>query len=204
MNPPPDFELRLRLILLILVITITVSVPYFFLQKASDNAAQASEWVEHSSEVKQSLFELMYTVRAMDTIALNAYAKEVIADGPAIYAERRARSQALLQELRDRTRDNSEQQNRIGRLQAMVDGRTQQLDIALASVAEGRFDDAAIALRKTRELFPMLTAANEIRAAEEVLFATRKQQADDHHFFLSGHRNLTMARMENSDQASAV
>lgn len=179
MRPPPDFELRLRLILLILIITITVSVPYFFLQRASDNAVRASQWVEESSEAKQALLELMYSVRAMDALALNAYARQDVKNGPATYVERRARTEVLLQELRNRTLDNAEQQNHIGRLQAMVEGRIGQMDEVLLAVAENRFSDAAEALRKTRELFPILEAANDVRATEETVFAERKLQADE-------------------------
>lgn len=174
----PDFELRLRLILLLVVITVTVSVPYFLQQRASASAAAASRWVEHTALVKQRLFELMYAVRDLDSLAVSAYAREPFPHGVESFGERRMRAGELLGSLRELTRDNVEQQNRLGRLESLVNGRIGQLEGVMAAVGADDYEEARKDLRLSRELFGLRAIAEEFIAAEDAHFVARHKQLE--------------------------
>ncbi|MEO7916122.1 MAG: hypothetical protein ABIR16_00640, partial [Dokdonella sp.] len=132
-----DFELRPRLIVLILVITIIVSVPYLFMQRAGDQARNATNWVEHSGEVKLAAISLMYAMRDLEAIVVGELSHEPVSTGKTLYPQRRADAIQALTVLREWTADNLSQQNRVGSLKTLVDGRLAEFDTMVTALNRG-------------------------------------------------------------------
>ena len=183
-----DFNLRPRLILMILAITAIVSVPYLILQRAANDSIEAARWVEHTGEVKQTAYALMYAMRDLETIVLSDLARAPRTDGASIYPQRRADALLLIDQLGEQTDDNRSQSNRVASLKTLVAGRITEFDKMLTASNRGDYAAARDSLQTARSLFALIGAADGIIDTEDLLLETRKVEMSDRRAYSSGLR----------------
>lgn len=172
-------EVRLRIFLLALAVLASVVLPYALLRDTAQQTRDDAAWVTHSAEVKQTTSELMYMLRDMETIVLAMYADAPMVDGPSKYQADRTRIEKLVERLAASTRDNPDQQNLIGTLRGIVDGRSRMFDKAMQDIGAKNYDGAREAIAQGRTLFPLRDTGEEILALENTLFANRSSVAAD-------------------------
>ncbi|MEO6076700.1 MAG: ATP-binding protein [Dokdonella sp.] len=164
-----DFDLNPRLILLIVVITAVVSVPYFFMQRAASQSSQSAKMVEHSYDVRQTAYAVMYAMRDLEAIVLGDLAGEPVSKGEADYPTRRADALVLTTRLRELTADNRSQSTRVASLKTLVDGRIEQFDQMLTAIGRAELPTARRKLQTARELFALRAASEAVIEAEDQL-----------------------------------
>ena len=112
-------------VLLVAAILLIVVGPLLVVRSAHDQAERAAQRVIHTSEVKATVQSLMYDLRNRESATL-AYA--VGHDTTAIRArleESRREIPLNLAKVKELTRDNPEQQVRVGQLEALINQRGQ-------------------------------------------------------------------------------
>jgi PAS domain S-box-containing protein len=170
-------ESRLRVILLAVAVTASVALPYAIIQRSAEATGDASTWVVQSVGIKESVYELMYTMRDIENVVLALYVDVPLDDGKAQYQTDRERIEPLLDRLAESTRDNPAQQNRIGNLEGIIAGRSKLFDSAMQQIEAKNYDGADNTLSQARELFPFRATANEIISAENELYLERSAQS---------------------------
>lgn len=188
-----DFDLRPRLILMILVITVIVSVPYLFLQRAASQAIEASKILEHSYEVRETAYAVMYAMRDLETIVVGELASEPVPEGEGVYPIRRADALQLTARLGELTADNRAQSNRIVSLKTLIDGRIEQFDQMLTALGRAELPTARKKLQAARQLFALRQASESIIDAEDQLLELRMVEASDRRQFAQSLRIMSMA-----------
>ena len=168
-------EARLRIGLLIVAVAASVALPYMIIRSSANGMLEASEQVVHSAEVKQLLFELGLDMSELESLVL----MELLdfypgADRPR-YEEMRKRITPLLDKLTDSTRDNVDQQGRIGALRVLLKGRMEMLDTALLQIREKNYDGVKETMNRGAEMFGSRATSWEIVAAEDALFKERAE-----------------------------
>ncbi|HEY0333388.1 MAG TPA: ATP-binding protein [Stenotrophomonas sp.] len=165
---------RWRLPALVVAIFLIVVVPSLLLQQMARSAEQASGWVVHSQQVRQLSQVLESSVRDVESAAMmRSHGVEL-----PVLNERmrqgRANAEKAIAELIVQTRDNPEQQVRMGRLQSTIERRMTLSE----SIARTQDPEAA------RALILDMTAANPLRdvldqlqGREDQLLAQRDQEA---------------------------
>ncbi len=166
-------EMRLRIVLLAIAVLASVLLPYLLLQRTISETQDASTWVTHSADVKQTTTDLMYVLRDIENVLLAMYTGAPPDGGEAIYANGRGRIGPLLERLAALTRDNPDQQARVGSLEAVVDGRVKLLDASLQALDAKSYDAAGESLSRARELFAFRAPAQAILEHEQQLYAER-------------------------------
>ena len=166
-----DVRDRWRLALLALAVFLIVVVPALLLLRMAHNADAAANRSLHSLEVREQAQGLMAALRDIESAALMRSHGQ---DTPILRARmiegREAAEQAIAQ-LAQLTRDNPDQQLRIGQVQSTVDRRMWVAE-QIATVR---------APAQKRELISEMTAGNpvrqlliDVRGEEERLLAQRK------------------------------
>ncbi|KTF41218.1 sensor histidine kinase [Xanthomonas translucens] len=173
---------RWRLPLLALAVVLIVILPSLLLRQMSDSALRAADWVSHSQEVTATLSNLEANMRDMESAAM-AMSHDV--DSPILRArfnESRTAMAPAIARLVALTRDNADQQVRIGRLQSILERR----GLLAARIAENRDPE------RIRALILEMTADNPIRGLiadlqkrEDALLAERTADADQRRMLAS-------------------
>ncbi|HEY6942900.1 sensor histidine kinase [Dokdonella sp.] len=160
---------NMRFLALMGSLVIIVFIGYVVRQRVTDDTVEAFHWLDHSSEVRSTIHELD---AALAELQAAAYARRLAPadDGvTARYGQARTRYEPLVQKLRDLTRDNPGQQERMGFLRARLDTIVATLD----GSAEGA-PDAAIGLGR----IAIGDVTDDVLAEEERLAAERKRQTE--------------------------
>ncbi|QNH18173.1 two-component system sensor protein [Xanthomonas sp. SS] len=173
---------RWRLPLLVLAVVLIVILPSLLLRQMSESTLRAADWVSHSQEVTAALSRLEADMRDMESAAM-AMSHEV--DSPILRARfsgARAAITPTIARLVELTRDNPDQQVRIGRLQSTLERRS----LLAARIAENRDPE------RIRALIQEMTADNPIRGLvaelqkrEDALLAERTADADQRRMLAS-------------------
>ncbi|AVY67787.1 sensor histidine kinase [Xanthomonas translucens] len=173
---------RWRLPLLALAVVLIVILPSLLLRQMSDSTLRAADWVSHSQEVTATLSNLEANMRDMESAAM-AMSHDV--DSPILRArfnESRTAMAPAIARLVELTRDNADQQVRIGRLQSTLERR----GLLAARIAENRDPE------RIRALILEMTADNPIRGLiadlqkrEDALLAERTADADQRRMLAS-------------------
>ncbi|AWH34444.1 MULTISPECIES: ATP-binding protein [Stenotrophomonas] len=164
---------RWRLPALALAAAAIIVVPWLTLRKLQQDNEAAMAWVTHTQAVGVALQQLQADVRDVESAALTL-SKGVDAPG---LRERMAKAQDIpgrLAELGRLTRDNPDQLIRIGRIEAMLDGR-----MALArelARAEPNTDQREL-VQDLSTRYPIRGLVEELQASEQRLLAQRAEQA---------------------------
>ena len=187
-----DFDLRPRLILLILVITVIVSVPYLFLQRAANDSAAASQVVEHTFEVRQTAYSVLYAMRDLESILVGRLAGEPVTGSEALYPLRRADALQMVASLVELTADNRAQSNRVASFKVLVDGRIEQFDQMLTAMARDENASARKSLQTARQLYSLRQAGESIIDAEDLLLEQRMVETSDRHAFAQSLRIISL------------
>lgn len=163
---------------LLLAMFVIVALPYLATQVMTDETQQANTWLNHSSQVKALTFRIAYLIRDSEASSYRILA----GDGSAQTAQRAAGAReqvpALLERLHALTRDNPEQQSRIGALESVTAGRITLVNQALARLHKGDAAGARESLRDTGDLFRMRALIDGIVQAENNLLAQRNREVD--------------------------
>ncbi|UKE74013.1 sensor histidine kinase [Xanthomonas graminis] len=181
---------RWRLPLLALAVVLIVILPSLLLRQMSDSTLRAADWVSHSQEVTATLSNLEANMRDMESAAM-AMSHDV--DSPILrarFSESRAAMAPAITRLVELTRDNADQQVRIGRLQSTLERR----GLLAARIAESRDPE------RIRALILEMTGDNPIRGLiadlqkrEDALLAERTADADQRRMLASAISWVTLA-----------
>lgn len=169
----PEFEYRIRIILLAIAVLVCVALPYAVIRNNADATLEASNWVVHTAMVKEKFHQLRLALNEAENIVMARFAEVPRAPGRADYKAIRDEIEPLLAELAEGTKDNIEQQNRIGALGALIDGRLKLYDQAMLNIAAKNYDAAAVKLQQAAELFGSREYSIQILAFESQLYAQR-------------------------------
>lgn len=178
--PPSDTSLletasRWRVPLLALAVVLIVVAPFLLLQVATQRTRDAANLVAHTRTVEAAVHALLYDLRTRESAAL-ALGNGI--DTPVIRAriDDGARDIPLgVEKITRLTRDNPEQQVRIGMLRATIDQRDVLVDRVLGAGAGAATRDDLVALM-TR--LPIRGIANEIVAGEQSRLGRRIADAN--------------------------
>ena len=169
----PEFEYRIRIVLLAIAVLACVALPYAVIRSNAEAMMEASGWVVHSAEVKEKFNRLRLTLAEIESVILGEFAQMPRASGRADYGSVREEIDPLLAELSEATRDNIDQQNRIGALGALIGGRLKLYDEAMRYIQANNFDAAADRIRQAAELFDTGGYWAQIVAFENELYVQR-------------------------------
>lgn len=161
-------------VLLVAAILLIVVGPLLVVRSAHDQAEQAAQRVIHTSEVKATVQSLMYDLRNRESATL-AYA--VGHDTTAIrerLEESRREIPLNLAKVKELTRDNPEQQVRVGQLEAMINQRG-QISADILARPPGQAGEYQVEWLLDRN--PLRVIGKQIADTEEALLAQRTAQA---------------------------
>jgi len=167
-------ESSVRLIVIFLALVLIVGLAFVIRSRITNATLESMQWVSHTHEVKATVFELAASLNEMEASAFAAQSDPLSEQAAHRYGEARARYAPLLQKLRELTRDNPEQQERIGMLRAQVEGRVKLFDAALVERAAGRNSEAGLGLTTAVTRYPFDEVLKAIVDDEEHLVAERQ------------------------------
>jgi len=170
-------ESSVRLLLLLSTLAFIVGLAFLIRLRVTENMIDSVKWVSHTYEVKATVFELSAGLKEMESAAFAAQFDPLSEEAARRYGEARARYAPLLQKLREKTRDNPEQQERMGVLRAQIEGRTALFDQAMVQRAQGRDSDAGKGLATAVTRYPVEDVLNALVGAEDRLVAQRELAA---------------------------
>ena len=165
---------RWRLPVLALAIFLIVVVPSLLLQQMARTSDQASNWVVHSQQVRQLSQLLESSVRDLESAAMmRSHGVEL-----PVLNERmrqgRANAEKAVADLINETRDNPEQQVRMGRLQSTIERRMMLAE----SIARSHDPETTRALIQDMTVAnPMRDVLDQMQAEEDRLLAQRDAEA---------------------------
>ncbi|XEB10387.1 ATP-binding protein [Xanthomonas sp. DAR 35659] len=181
---------RWRLPLLALAVVLIVILPSLLSRQMNASTLRAADWVGHSQQVTATLRGLEAHMRDMESAAM-AMSHEL--QSPILsarFSESRAAIAPTLARLVELTRDNPDQQVRIGRLQSTLERRS-----ALAARIADNHDPA-----QTRALIQEMTADNPVRGLiaelqrrEDALLAERTADAGERRMLASAISWISLA-----------
>jgi signal transduction histidine kinase len=181
---------RWRLPLLALAVVLIVILPSLLSRQMNASTLRAADWVGHSQQVTATLRSLEAHMRDMESAAM-AMSHEL--QSPILsarFSESRAAITPTLARLVELTRDNPDQQVRIGRLQSTLERRS-----ALAARIADNHDP-----EQTRALIQEMTADNPVRGLiaelqrrEDALLAERTADAGERRMLASAISWISLA-----------
>lgn len=169
--------LRWRLGGLLAAVLVIVALPYIVTRSGARDALDANVRVTHSSEVKSLTYRIAYVTRDGEAAMYR------LLDGDRnpqvkLRAERASKEiPSLLAQLRDMTRDDEDQQSRIGALGSTVSGRLALMDQAMLRFQRGDLRGANDALHDSGTLFNMDDLIDGIVRSEDATLLARRQGA---------------------------
>jgi len=169
--------MRWRIAGLLLAVVAIVGLPYVVTLNNTRDTQNTVGWVIHSNAVKALTYQIAYIVRDSETATYRLLTGDI--DEPTRTRAGMAAKEvvALLQQLRDMTRDNPKQQVLIGALNANVSGRIALMSQALERLQKGDTDGARQSLRDGRILFRMNVLIGQIVQNEDALLPGRQALA---------------------------
>ena len=167
-------ESSVRLIVIFLALVLIVGLAWVIRSRITNATIESMQWVSHTHEVKATVFELAASLNEMEAAAFAAQSDPLSEQAAHRYGGARARYAPLLQKLRDLTRDNPEQQERIGMLRVQAEGRVKLFDAALMERAAGRNTEAGQGLAAAVTRFPIDEVLKGLIDDEEHLVAARQ------------------------------
>ena len=170
------FEYPIRATLLAIAVLASIILPYWIIEGSASRTIDASTWVVHSAEVKETVYELKAALSDLESLVLSNLVDVPQQPQRRTYQETRATFEPLLRKLEDLTADNASQQSRLGALRVIVEGRIKLLDEAVSKIDSRNFDAASDQVRQAANLFGSREAAGGIIDAENVLFVERSEQ----------------------------
>ncbi len=160
--------------LAIVAILLIVAGPALYVREAGQRSLAAAEAVNHTHAVGAAANALMYELRNRESATL-AHAKGIDSQ---IVRDRLADSAreipVQLEQLAALTRDNPEQQRRVGRLSSIIDQRAAVIEEILAE-PPGQASNAQVEWLLERNQLRFI--ANEIRDTEQALLELRGKEA---------------------------
>src|SRR3546814_975978 len=124
----PEPTRKWRLALLLLAVALIVVVPSILLWTASMDSMRAMEQVNHSQQVEAQSYALTYDLRNVEAAALAIAAGVDARELPGRIEQSRERIAPALDTLQALTRDNPDQQVRIGVLRTNIALRMEEVD----------------------------------------------------------------------------
>ncbi len=163
-----------RLLLVLAAVLVVVIAPVFLVKQLSRSVQEATDLVAHTYEVEAAATRLAWTVREVESAAMLQTISGDLPLAAARIADGRREIPTQVAALASLTRDNPQQQLRIGRLTELVENRLEVIQqVQEAPQAErGRI---ALALA---ERFPIRTLLTEIMQDEGRLLTGRTREAD--------------------------
>lgn len=163
---------------LLLAIVVIIVAPLLLERSRLDSLERASELVDHTNKVYATANAIAFKLRDLEAATL---AFHLGMDTPAIRS-RMERDNALLPqrlaELAELTRDNPDQQNRVGRLTSSAEQRMALANQAMEATKAGDEETALRALSDVVMHFPIRDVVDEIAAAESALLEPRIAETD--------------------------
>jgi len=165
---------RWRLPVLAIAIFLIVVVPSLLMQQMARSSDQASNWVVHSQQVRQLSQLLESSVRDLESAAMmRSHGVELPVLNERMRQGRASAEKAIV-DLINETRDNPEQQVRMGRLQSTIERR---MTLAEA-IARSRDQDTTRALIQDMTVAnPMRDVIDQMQSEEDRLLAQRDREA---------------------------
>jgi PAS domain S-box-containing protein len=173
---------RWRVLGLLSAVLAIVALPYMVTRASNSDALEAAALVTHSSEVKSLTYRIAYVTRDSEAATYR------LLDGDADPAVKARALQAgtdvpaLLGELREMTRDSTDQQAAIGALGSVVSGRLALLGQAQLRDQQGDLAGARAALRDSSQLFKMDELVDTIVNNEGGVLISRRVAARQRSF----------------------
>jgi CHASE3 domain sensor protein len=171
-------ESSVRLIILFMTLVLIVGLAFLIRMRVTGSTINSVEWVSHTYEVKATVFELAAALNDMEAAAFAAQSDPLSDAAAHRYGEARAHYAPLLQKLRDLTRDNPAQQERLGMLRVQIEGRVKMFDETLLNRAQGSDTEAGRGLTVAVARFPVDDVLDSIVSEEEALVRQRQNAAD--------------------------
>ena len=163
-----------RLAALGVLVAAIIVTPFILLQQATRNADDAWRAVSHSQQVEATVQGLAADMRNLENGALSMAAGVDNAPMRRRVSASRDRVLPLLRELQELTRDNAEQQLRIGALQTHVLLRKNQADRVIEQGTGATVADIDQMVAR----YPIHDLIDAIVAAEQQLLAERQARAE--------------------------
>jgi len=155
-------------------ILVIVVLPFVYLADEMRESRDAAQLVEHTRLVERATHALLYAIRDNEAAVLATVAG---LDNPVVRSrltDSDARIPQEFEALAELTRDNPDQQRRIGELKALLDRRAAFTREILASPRGAAPEGAGeIVVR-----YPVRGVADQILAEEAALLAARRERAD--------------------------
>ncbi|MBB5207257.1 sensor histidine kinase [Chiayiivirga flava] len=155
----------------------TVLVPYLLTRSWSDEALEAEHWARHTAEVSDSTSQLMFHLRNMEAATYGLLAGVQAPSLRTRYDSSRAAVDPLLERIRSMTRDNAEQQVRIGQVKATLDQRLPYLDAAVTQTDPAERAASLGQLERMLNEGSVGDVVGELAAAEDRLLIERTRHA---------------------------
>jgi PAS domain S-box-containing protein len=168
-------ESTARTITLMLALAVIVGTAFAIRANVTRSTMNAMDWVSHSRQVKAVLYELRAVVNEMEAAAFAAQMEPLSERAAKRYGEARGQYAQLLDQLRELTHDNPDQQARIGALGVQIEGRVDLFDEAMLNRAQGRDSAAGQGLRSAVTRYPIKDIMDSIADAEDDLIDQRSQ-----------------------------
>jgi signal transduction histidine kinase/CHASE3 domain sensor protein len=170
-------ESSVRLGVLFLTLLLIIGLAFVIRSRVTDSTINSIQWVAHTHEVRGVVFELAADLSDMEASVFAAQSDPLSDTAAHRYGESIAKFPGLLQQLRDLTRDNPMQQERIGMLRAQIEGRVKLFDEAMTRRAEGRDTDSARGATLAVSRFPVDDVLDAIVGEEQSLVESRDAAA---------------------------
>ena len=169
--------MRWRIAGLLLAVVAIVGLPYAVTLNNTRDTQNTVGWVIHSNAVKALTYQIAYIVRDSETATYRLLTGDT--DEPTRERAGMAAKQvvALLQQLREMTRDNPDQQVLVGTLNANVSGRIALMSQALERLQKNDTVGARQSLRDARILFRMNVLIGQIVKNEDAVLPGRQALA---------------------------
>jgi len=174
---------NLRFLALMGSLVLIVFIGWLVRQRVSDDTVESFRWLGHSHQVRSTLYDLNAALAELQAAAYASRLTPGDTEVHARYADAHARFEPLLQQLRDFTVDNPDQQERIGFLRArlaaattdldrFVDGREATAPLARVSIADVTDDLLAeenhLALERQRQTDARIAFAQSVTIATAI------------------------------------
>src|SRR3546814_9154034 len=130
----PEPNQKWRLALLLVAVALTVVVPAILLRTAAIDSMRAMEQVNHSQQVEAQSYALTYDLRNVEAAALAIAAGVDARELPGRIEQSRERTAPAQDTLQALTRDNPDQQVRIGVLRTNIALRSEEHTSELQSL----------------------------------------------------------------------
>ncbi|KAA0071201.1 ATP-binding protein [Rhodanobacter sp. T12-5] len=162
---------------LLLAVLVIVALPYAVTRFSSQSMREAAALLTHSNVVKATTYRLAYLTRDSES----AIYRLLAGDSNDLTQQRKELAgrevPALLRQLRAMTRDNPDQQVRIGALENAITGRITLMNQASARLQQGDPAGARQSLRDAGDLFVINDDIAGIVQAEDNLLESRQVAA---------------------------